>query len=1061
VNDRDYDRLNNDYRNHRNSDSHPYPHIVYSRRDNADSIDIQMTCSHDHHHNHQHPNSNHNHDRLPRHSGVSRKIQLQDLRSSLVPPSIATARVYRIAVVANGQYSLRFGNTEEGVLTEIIAAISRVSGIYRREFGVSFRMIGDSEKLICLSPCSELDNTATGALNSVTTFINSKLGNNANNLYDIGHIFTTGSGGIAVLGSVCTASKALGSTGLASPTGDAFWVDFVAHEIGHQFGALHTWNGISGSCTSADLSSCCAYEPGSGSTIMGYAGICENDNVQQTSDPYFHLNSLNDMWDFVENRAGSSCGSTFLESNNIPVVLAPLENLDVPLRQPFHLEIVNATDIDANALTYTWEQIDLGLASNLGSPVTVASPRFRSRMPTTDPGRDFGVDPNDRTEVLSSSPGVLNFAVIVRDQFTAQRSGLGNGYWNAARMRVTVRNISPLQITNPTSATNWIQGSTVNISWSMGTESISPFLDIVLSLDDGMTYPITLAQSASNSGEAFVSIPCLFSEGNRNSKVQIRSSLSPLPFQSSLSSRGRTYWFATSETFVLMAAQSPCQFVPTPPPSTYTATPTAIVPTPMPFILTTPAPTPRSIAKVEWTSTWPNIDYTALISDSSRESNFMNAFKSVITSLSPEALDDRDVVIRYIIRLSDTSSNGILVDSHADFDGPTEESEARALFQFLNTHKDQAQNIFTASNGWDVSLYGVPNLSNVTYDNVTAPVDICAAVKCHFVVWEGFQTGFQTNLDIKSNERVIFYWTGDESLLQIPSLAEFDGCNLANANILTSKDDIQRRHFTLDPTQVSRSEGPNIYIVAGLSTRDNLDVSLCTQGLKIVVSVDKLNSGNGNDSDGSYSFSSTNLAIILGLAFGIGALVIGIMCVFKLGKRQQTQEEIILELARENLQRREMISRRGRGTPGASPRGLSNKESKSRWACPKCTYLNEARSEKCAMCQARKQDNAQVRGRSRSRSRSGKKQHPIHQRRRTPSRAFPSAKDFLEDEKAFAPGDRVAKPGTSSRGIGLPPGWSEHISASTGKRYYYNATTGKSVWRRMEIAKNDEGFGAV
>ncbi|MEL6123851.1 MAG: zinc-dependent metalloprotease family protein, partial [Bacteroidota bacterium] len=230
----------------------------------------------------------HNHESSSDQIGFGRKKRH---RSNAKNSTQINMRTHRIAIAATGEYTAFHSmpnapNVAAGQAA-IVTAMNRVRGIYEDEVAVSFVIVAENANIVFTDAESDsLTNDSGPALiNQIQDIIDDEIGS-AN--YDIGHVFSTGGGGLAGLGIVCSSVKAEGVTGLAQPTGDPFWVDFVAHEIGHQYGGRHTFNSTTGNCSGGNRSGLTAYEPLSGTTIQGYSGICGNDNTQDNSDPYFH-----------------------------------------------------------------------------------------------------------------------------------------------------------------------------------------------------------------------------------------------------------------------------------------------------------------------------------------------------------------------------------------------------------------------------------------------------------------------------------------------------------------------------------------------------------------------------------------------------------------------------------------------------------------------------------------------------------------------------------------------------------------------------------------------------
>ena len=197
----------------------------------------------------------------------------------------------------------------------------------------------------------------------------------------------------------------------------------MAHEIGHQFRGNHTFNGNGSSCDNGNRNGSTAVEPGSGSTIMAYAGICGSHNIANRSDPYFHATSLQEIVGFITTGGGSTCGTTTETGNDIPVVTAPA-GFVLPISTPFSLT-GSATDATPDALTYTWEETDRGSGAG-GAPARLGVPNgapfFRSFTPTADPTRFFPQLPRRISnlspvlgEALPDDARTLTFRLTVRD----------------------------------------------------------------------------------------------------------------------------------------------------------------------------------------------------------------------------------------------------------------------------------------------------------------------------------------------------------------------------------------------------------------------------------------------------------------------------------------------------------------------------------------------------------------------------------------------------------------------------------------------------------------------
>jgi Metallo-peptidase family M12B Reprolysin-like/Calx-beta domain len=442
------------------------------------------------------------------------------LGQSLVAPQIISGtqrRTYRTAIAATGEYTAFHGGTVAGALAAIVVALNRVNGIYERDLAVRMVLVANNNLILytngATDPYTNDDGFAMLAQNQ--TNLNAVLGS-AN--YDVGHVFSTGGGGVAFRFGPCNASiKAQGVTGLSSPTGDPFYIDYVAHEIGHQFGANHTFNSVVGACGGGNRNASTAYEPGSGSTIMGYAGICGADDLQPNSDADFHGISIEEMVKFTTGQVpgfnGDACAVKANTSNTPPAVDAGPNSspaFTIPKSTPFQLT-GTASDVNGDALTYDWEEFDLGPA---GAPNTPSgnAPIFRSFLPSTSRTRMFpkltNLLTNTQTigELLPTYARALNFRLTVRDN----RAGGGGINQDTIALQVS-GSAGPFQVTAPNTAVTWVGSTTQTVTWNVAGTTAAPIncasVNLLLSTDGGNTFPTTILAGTPNDGSQAITVP--------------------------------------------------------------------------------------------------------------------------------------------------------------------------------------------------------------------------------------------------------------------------------------------------------------------------------------------------------------------------------------------------------------------------------------------------------------------------------------------------------------------------------------------------------------------------
>ncbi|MDD7884733.1 reprolysin-like metallopeptidase [Flavivirga sp. 57AJ16] len=448
-----------------------------------------------------------------------------------------TLQKFRIAISTTSEYTAYHddGNPGNGdavadALAAINTSLSRVNEVFETDMAVTFELV-DATQLIytnaATDPYSDANigadsdnfNNSNGWSLQLQNNLTSVIGNAA---YDIGHLFgaTGGGGNAGCIGCVCEnpsgpSSHAKGSAYTSPSNGipetDTFDIDFVAHEIGHQMGANHTW-AFESEGTGVNS------EPGSGSTIMAYAGIEGANNVELNGDDYFHYHSIKQILDNLNTK---SCQTTEVISNNPPSADAG-NNYNIPKGTAYVLRGA-ATDLDGgDNLTYCWEQIDSGITNYLNfGPELASGPTNRSLPPSNAPDRYIprlssvlsgNITQTNPTlgsdwETVSAVARTLNWALTVRDRAPASSVGGQSSY---DTMQITVEDVTPFTITNPVS---WTQGAMQTIEWEVGQTTNGTIncqnVNIKLSTDGGLTFPITIVSNTPNNGTFDYMVPAI------------------------------------------------------------------------------------------------------------------------------------------------------------------------------------------------------------------------------------------------------------------------------------------------------------------------------------------------------------------------------------------------------------------------------------------------------------------------------------------------------------------------------------------------------------------------
>ncbi|GAA0425067.1 hypothetical protein GCM10009133_37010 [Cocleimonas flava] len=468
-----------------------------SKRENASLFHTEFNCQiHDHH---------------PVNSFAKISESAQKLSQKVLASSPALdLKTYRFAVAGTAEYTASQGGTTALAYDSMVTTVNRVNQIYQSDLGIRLQLVSGEEMLYTNAATDPYTNDNAASL------VDENMANMSSTLglsnFDLGHVFAQGSlGGLAYIGVACidtanTSSgltsgiKAGGATGTINPQGEIFSVEYVAHEVGHQLGASHTFNSTQNGCGGGNRTAETAVEPGSGSTVMSYSGLCGSDDLQYNSEAYFHFASITQINDYTRSDLGSSCGSNTSTGNTNPSANAG-NDLNIPANTPFFLD-----GSSTGGSSYTWDQTDTGSASavdvDMGNNAII-----RSYLPSSEEDRyipslsDLFAGTSTLGEKLPQTTRELNFTYVVRD---------GSGGIGTDDKKINVTDTrSTFSVVSQSSAETFSTGESIEVLWNTASTNVAPVncatVDIQLIRSNGVKN--LLLSDTDNDGNQALIIP--------------------------------------------------------------------------------------------------------------------------------------------------------------------------------------------------------------------------------------------------------------------------------------------------------------------------------------------------------------------------------------------------------------------------------------------------------------------------------------------------------------------------------------------------------------------------